>query len=434
METIHPNDISDVDKDSISLITLKNGNMIMIDDSVPEKPKTEKKQTNTEIPKKVSKPQTLSVSNHLTVSFDGKGNINDKNLNKFNSKNIKEKKIFVKSDFNLLSKVIKNTNFSFYGKPNTNIKNYKIENTPITKFNGNNNKMNNIDFSKSLNNFSPILSSNTINKNNMNPNFNPNLLLNDKLKTNEYNENTISLNKNTNSNINDENKENDEDGDDIDAKLKKKSRNYQERLDQIEERYKHSVKAVISLNIPSDNPTIISATQKQFDKLVAQLRQKQHKQWKRNKENITHQRYYELYKDKNDRIFNGLLGPNINRIKYYQEAEAEDLEYEVHLNGNTNDALLKSSLNNNSIIVNNTINNNYYNGFNNKNIKTNKSINYNLGSGSNDFNVNKSINSFYGNKTRASSENKLLKSGFGYNDALVYPTNKFGKRLDFKFL
>ena len=92
METIHPNDISDVDKDSISLITLKNGNMIMIDDSVPEKPKTEKKQTNTEIPKKVSKPQTLSVSNHLTVSFDGKGNINDKNLNKFNSKNIKEKK------------------------------------------------------------------------------------------------------------------------------------------------------------------------------------------------------------------------------------------------------------------------------------------------------------------------------------------------------
>ena len=37
METIHPNDIISMDLNTISYLTLKNGNMVLIDDSVPEK-------------------------------------------------------------------------------------------------------------------------------------------------------------------------------------------------------------------------------------------------------------------------------------------------------------------------------------------------------------------------------------------------------------
>ena len=41
METINPDDIDDISHDQISIITLKNGNMIKIDDTVPAK-KTKK--------------------------------------------------------------------------------------------------------------------------------------------------------------------------------------------------------------------------------------------------------------------------------------------------------------------------------------------------------------------------------------------------------
>ena len=37
MESIHPNDIITMDLNSISYLTLKNGDMILIDESVPEK-------------------------------------------------------------------------------------------------------------------------------------------------------------------------------------------------------------------------------------------------------------------------------------------------------------------------------------------------------------------------------------------------------------
>jgi hypothetical protein len=54
METIHPNNIPDLDINTISLITLKNGNMIMIDDSVAEKPRTKKIQGYSELSKNVT--------------------------------------------------------------------------------------------------------------------------------------------------------------------------------------------------------------------------------------------------------------------------------------------------------------------------------------------------------------------------------------------
>ena len=458
METINPNDIIEVDKNSISLITLKNGNMIMIDDSVPEKPKTEKKQINDDQPKSEQKlQQPLSISQHLTCSFEGKEQPINKKSEKISEK-IVEKKIIVKSDFNSLSKVSKNTNFSYSGIPrenatNNNFSNLKFnnnQNTQMTNFNGIIGKTNNLDFSKSLNNFSPIqmanpsTNTNINNQNNIN-NFNSNILLNNndinnsnKPKITQFEENNISSNNILNSSANneDENKEGD-----VTSRINKKSKNYLERIEKIVgDRNSHTIKAVISLNIPCDNPTIYTKTQKQFDKLVAQLRGRQNKYRTKKNEEIKYPKYYHLYRDNHNKIFNGIVGPNTNRIKYYEEAEAEDKENEVRLN--PNETLFKSSLNNNSILINNSISNNtFYSGFNNNNnIKNknnkNKSIS-NIGCGSND--LNKTSCSFYGNKTRATSENRMLSSrlvgsNLGFGSGLIYPCNKFVKKYDYKFL
>jgi hypothetical protein len=366
METINPNDITEVDKNSISLITLKNGNMIMIDDSVPEKPKTEKKQINDEQTKSEKKPQPLSISQHLTCSFEGKEQPINKNLEKISEK-IVEKKIIVKSDFNSLSKVSKNTNFSYSGIPrenatNNNFSNFKFnnnQNTQMTNFNANIGKANNLDFSKSLNNFSPIQMGNP-NTNASITNFNSNILLNNndinnsnKPKDIQFENNNISSNNNLNASASneDENKE-----EDITSGINKKSKNYLERIEKmVGDRNSHTIKAVISLNIPCDNPTIYTKTQKQFDKLMAQLRGRQNK-YRTKKDEIKYPKYYHLYRDNHNKLFNEIVGPNTNRIKYYEEAEAIEKENEVRLN--PNESLFKSSLNNNSILVNNSISNN----------------------------------------------------------------------------
>jgi hypothetical protein len=451
METINPNDITEVDKNSISLITLKNGNMIMIDDSVPEKPKTEKKQINDEQPKSEKKPQPLSISQHLTCSFEGKEQPVNKNLEKISEK-IVEKKIIVKSDFNSLSKVSKNTNFTYSGIPrekatNNNFSNFKYnnnQNTQMTNFNGIIDKTNNLDFSKSLNNFSPIQMANSnanTNIKNQN-NFNSNILLNNNDINNsnnpkviQFEESNISTNNNLDANNEDENKE-----EDVNSRINKKSRNYLERIEKmVGDKHSHTIKAVISLYIPCENPTVYTKTQKQFDKLMAQLRGRQNKN-RRKKDEINYPKYYHLYKDNHDKIFNGIIGPKEKRIKYYEEAEAEDKENEIHIN--PNETLFKSSLNNNSIVMNNSISNNtFYSGFNNNNNinnknNKNKSIS-NIGFGNND--LNKTSGSFYGNKTRATSENKMLSSrlvgsNLGFGSGLIYPCNKFVKKYNYKFL
>ena len=455
METINPNDITEVDKNSISLITLKNGNMIMIDDSVPEKPKKEKKQIKDEQPKSEKKPQPLSISQQLTCSFEGKEQPINKNLEKISEK-IVEKKIIVKSDFNSLSKVSKNTNFSYSGIPrkkvaDNNFSNLKFnnnQNTQKSNFNGIIDKTNNLDFSKSLNNFSPIQMANpnqnaNMNINNQNiTNFNSNILLNNndinnsnKPKIIQFEENNISTNNNFDASNEDENKE-----EDVNSRINKKSRNYLERIEKmVGDRNSHTIKAVISLNIPCENPTIYTKTQKQFDKLVAQLRGRQNK-YRKKKDEINYPKYYHLYKDNHDKLFNGIVGSKENRIKYYEEAEAEDKENEIRLN--PNETLFKSSLNNNTIFMNNSISNNtFYSGFNNNNNinnknNKNKSIS-NIGLGNND--LNKTSGSFYGNKTRATSENKMLSSrlvgsNLGFGSGLIYPCNRFVKKYNNKFL
>ena len=422
METIHPNDIQELDADTFSFITLKNGNMIMIDDSVPQKAKTIKSKNDNDSQKIERIPQDLKVSDQLTISFRGKEPENNINFNdNYNQNN--DNKIIVKSDFNLLSKITENVNFSFFGnpihKPINNIPMISINKNENENHSDNNEKTDRSNITKSLNTFSPILSSNT----NIKANENQNILLNNKNKNDEDENNTSSNRINSK---NEENKEG-ENENDVGSRIRRKSRNYIEKIEKlVGDRNRHTVKAVISLNIPSDVTRERSSTQKQFDKLVAQFRQKQSK-YRKDKNDLIYQKYYELYKDKDSKLYNG---PNINRIKYYHEAEAEDIENDILFSSNEINS--KNELNsNNNLMVNNTYNNTFCGGFNNN---INKSFNYNIINPSFDYNLNKTMNSFNGAKTRISSENKILNnklvgSSIGYSSALVYPSNRFIRKI-----
>ena len=76
METINPKNFIDIDPTSVSFITLKDGNMIMLDDSTPVKPSKEKKiQSSLEeinTLQKIKPQQFLAVS--FPTNFSYKGN------------------------------------------------------------------------------------------------------------------------------------------------------------------------------------------------------------------------------------------------------------------------------------------------------------------------------------------------------------------------
>ena len=101
MESINPNDIFNLDIYNISLITLKNGDMIIIDNTVPEKggnKKNKQKSRNTNVKTNTKNSAKLEMSSSLNFSFKGKVE-----KNKY------------KNDFNAVSKIIKNVNLYFEG-------------------------------------------------------------------------------------------------------------------------------------------------------------------------------------------------------------------------------------------------------------------------------------------------------------------------------
>ena len=196
-------------------------------------------------------------------------------------------------------------------------------------------------------------------------------------------------------------------------RIKRKSRNYLERLNSIfSEKNKPLVNAVISLKIPSDVNRQQSETEKEFDMMVAQLKQKRSKYRINVNDHCIYQKYYELYKENNKEV----KYFNLNRIKYYQEYENYNKENERM---NTNE--------NNNKIDNNIINNTFYGSFNNKGI--NKSL-----IGLNDTNANnKTSMSIYGEKIKTTRENKLFNSRIkeiGCNSTLICPTNNFKDKSD----
>ena len=130
MESIHPNDIITMDLNTISYLTLKNGNMVLIDDSVPEKGNKDKmKLPKSTIfgksePKLSQKKFKLEITPHSTLFFKGI-KINS------NKDNIRER-----YNYKIYNKIIKNESFYFKGiKLNQNTYNFnniqEKENIPI---------------------------------------------------------------------------------------------------------------------------------------------------------------------------------------------------------------------------------------------------------------------------------------------------------------
>ena len=135
METIHPNDFKNLDTDLISSVTMKNGTMIFIDSSAPEKTK---KETN----KNSNKPSLLGINAIKPSQKTIKLEINSPSTLFFKGKIDKNK---YKSDFRLGTQIINNMSFSYKGLKSKNI-------TNIIEKENNSNNINNQDNKENFDN------------------------------------------------------------------------------------------------------------------------------------------------------------------------------------------------------------------------------------------------------------------------------------------
>ena len=410
METINPKDVGKLDFDSISFITLKNGDMIMIDGSAPEKYKSEAQKYDNYSTKIKNNIQNLEVMKQLSFTYKGKNKYNN-TIDKINNK------IILKNDFNSISYPSKAMNLSFKGISNNKFALNNFQNLPIKQ----NIKKNSLF---EISNFN-----NNINLNNKrlsyNPEINPNINTlkkatennnNNSSETNSNNPPSSTRNNNIN-NLNIQTREMTEE-EKLDQRIKRKSRNYLERLSLIfNEKNKPLVNAVISLKIPSDVNRQISETEKEFDMMVTQLKQKRSKYNFSRTGNNLYNKYYELYKDNNKEV----KYLNLNRIKYYQEAENDNKENEPQMNNN------ETLNNNNQRMVDNTFNIN-------NTIYTNNKTNFGIGLTDTNLN-NKVMNSFYGEKNRATRDNNNFSSRIRTNSSssLVCPSNIIKNKLNSEF-
>ena len=121
MEAINPNDVENLDFNTFSFITLKNGDIIMVDGSVKAKYKTNNHKNNITFSKKGTVNQALSVSSQVNFTYRGRTN-----FNKYNNKN---KPIIIKNNFNLISRISRNISFCYKGISNN--KMFLLNNHPI---------------------------------------------------------------------------------------------------------------------------------------------------------------------------------------------------------------------------------------------------------------------------------------------------------------
>ena len=150
--------------------------------------------------------------------------------------------------------------------------------------------------------------------------------------------------------------------------------------------------------------------------MVTQLKQKRSKYNFSRTGNNLYNKYYALYKDNNKEV----KYLNLNRIKYYQEAENDNKENEPQMNNN-------ETLNNNQRMVDNTFNIN-------NTIYTNNKTNFGIGLTDTNLN-NKVMNSFYGEKNRATRDNNNFSSRIRTNSSssLVCPSNIIKNKLNSEF-
>ena len=337
METINPNNIIDIDPDTVSFITLKNGNMLMLDDSAPEQPH-----------KNFSKLTYNQNNNKKIYTCSETQNIFYKGI----SKDLTQ--IIIKSNFNKISKIIRNIYFSYFPlkikqnekivslnssiefKPssvqskhennNNNIQNRNIENynelfleTNISKNNNNdknNYNKNNISKNDTIQQLSNFID---ISKNNNNNNFNENNLINNSNvlnNNNNYKKNEKSFDSkyiNSNNNLNKQQINNYNKNINSTSIGQKYNRLNHQRTPRIRQD-KNYVKAVVSINIPADEEDNIDII-KQFNSLVDRLNEQKFKHKKEKTKEIRKKsdKYYELYKKSNESYLDN-LSSNLSRM------------------------------------------------------------------------------------------------------------------------
>ena len=378
MESIHPNDIITMDLNSISYLTLKNGNMVLIDDSVPEKGNKEKMKlskssgSNKNESKKIQKNIKLEIVSPSSLYFKG-----IKIYNSHNNENDRRK-----HDYKIFNKIIKNENFLIKGMKanyfnNNNILEKEKENIPTNNINNhfnvdktskfsyqNENKMDSysrsqipkeneiphVNFKFNNNNENNILSE--YNQNKLNPNINTNLSI---PITNSYNNN---INNDNNNNDNQFNLNSNNSNYNQESKRRNKSKIF--GFFGKDKKVRISINAVCSLNIKAEDKYKINLIN-QFNNLVDRLNEE------REKDTVTkllqtekvdkYSKFYPFYKNK---THNDVIKKNF-----------ELMNQNYNLNNDFN-----SDINNNSI-KNKTLNNFYkkeniigYNNF----INTNKNL------------------------------------------------------------
>ena len=371
MKAIHPNDIITMDLNSISYLTLKNGDMVLIDESVPEKENKEnvklpKSSVSNKNDKMSQKKFKLKISNPSSLYFKG-----------IKIKNNKTDKDGIKFDYKIYNKIIKNENFFIRGlKRNQNLFNNnnsdninEKENIPI-----NNNNNFNIDKGSKLSynndnknefynqsnkpkeNEIPHIKNvhfnlNNINNNNiqsdynqdkLNPNINTNMSI---PLTTSYNNNDNQMNLNSNnSNINHE------------SKRKNKSKIF--GFFGKDKKVRISINAVCSLNIKAEDKNKINLIN-QFNNLVDRLNGEREKdsvnRLIESEKNDKYSKIYPLYKNK---THNEFIKKNFTMLNQNYNANKD----------------FNSDINNNAIKIN-TLNSFYKKdnlcGFKNNNITNN---------------------------------------------------------------
>ena len=325
MESIHPNDIITMDLNSISYLTLKNGNMILIDDSVPEKGNKE----NQNIPKssifnnneiKLA-PKKFKLQIEYPSKFFVKGiktfNINDKYKNTF--------------DYKKSNKIIKNESFTFRGiKMNYNYNN-NIYEKEKENFQMNNNfaieKNHKVHFKDDFNNinnkYNPTQSSReneieqirtmTFNNNiNIQQNNNYNNINNDNNNINninsDYNQSKINTNMSipisgiiNNNNADNKNNNLNNNNNNMNQTSKRKNKSKIFGFFGKDKKVRISINAVCSLNIKAEDKYKINLIN-QFNNLVDRLNEEREKgtvnKFIENEKNEKYSKFYPLYKNK----------------------------------------------------------------------------------------------------------------------------------------
>ena len=376
MESIHPNDIITMDLGEISYLTLKNGNMILIDDSVPEKGNKE----NKNIPKSsiFSKNETKIAPKKfkLEITYPSKLFVKGIKVN-----NIKDK-YNNKPDYKRITKIIKNESFTFKGikqnnyynnmKEKENIQmnnNFEIEKNHKVCFKDdfNNNKINN-EFSptSSKENEIPQMKAMSYNNTHVNQNNNFNNINSDNNNT-DYNQSKINTNMSIpissimNNNNNTDNKMNlNSNNSNMNQTSKRKNKSKIFGFFGKDKKVRISINAVCSLNIKAEDKYKINLIN-QFNNLVDRLNDEREKgtvnRILENEKNEKYSKFYPLYKNK---THNEVIKKNF---------ELMNQNYNKDFNIDTN-----NNITNNNIIGNKTINNFYkkenygLNGFNKSNI------------------------------------------------------------------